>query len=574
MAVPMLTIVDRYHPLSVTKAQQPSSPKSRPRNPRVDREFDSARYSTRFIALKFAYLGQRYNGFEYHNGNKTPLPTIEEELWKALRKAHLIFPTSSTLTEGEINWEGCEYSKCGRTDRGVSAFGQVIGIRVRSNRPPAKQGPVSNVDTDTTNSDGNIETVSAPLDMDSMGANGPISALALADPTLDAPLSFHSIHDEISYPQLLNRVLPPDIRVLAWCPVPPVDFSARFSCKERRYRYFFTQPAFNPTYGAAGLLSNATNTSTKRRDGWLDIQAMNEGAKRFEGLHDFRNFCKVDASKQIDNFERRIFLAEIREVDHASEPAAYVSGFGFREFEPSSVPNGVSHMQHTGTNGSSPRVYMFVLHGSAFLWHQVRHMVAVLFLIGQGLEPPEIIDGLLDVEKNPQKPLYEMAEDAPLVLWDCIFPREGSASHEDAVEWVYIGDQPHSSDATPAKGHGKFGLGGVVDDVWKIWRQKKMDEVLAGMLLNLVVGQGNCSVIEKGLGDKTGGQTASRKVFYGGDSSRPRGKYTPLLQRPRMESVETINARFATRKGFNKTEETCDTGFRKFKLLQEHGPSD
>ena len=569
----MLTIMDRYHSLSVTKAHQPPSPGLHPRNPRADRGVDSTRYSTRFIALKFAYLGQHYNGFEHHNGNKTPLPTIEEELWKALRKAHLIFPTSLTSTEGEINWEGCDYSKCGRTDRGVSAFGQVIGIRVRSNRPPAKQRPVSNFDTDTINSDENIEIVSAPLDGDSMGTDGPVSALALDDPTLEESLSFHPIHDEISYPRLLNRLLPPDIRVLAWCPIPPVDFSARFSCKERRYRYFFTQPAFNPTYGAGGLLSNVTNTSDQRRAGWLDIQAMREGAKRFEGLHDFRNFCKVDASKQNENFERRIFLSEIREVDPASEPAAYISSSGFREFDASSAPDGVSHVPHPLANGLSPKVYMFVLHGSAFLWHQVRHMVAILFLIGQGLEPPEVIDRLLDVEQIRGKPLYEMADDAPLVLWDCIFPREGSASRDDALEWVYVGDQPDQPGTISAKGNGKFGFGGVLDDVWKLWRQNKMDEILAGMLLNLVAGQGSSNETQRVLGDKTGGQTANQNVFYGGNSSRPRGKYTPLLQRMRMESVETVNARFAARKGFTKTGETCGTGFRKLNLLTEQDPS-
>jgi tRNA pseudouridine38/39 synthase len=73
---------------------------------------------------------------------------VEEELWHALMKAKLIFPTISEVgqdgqvqvsiqgeSKGNVNWEGCQYSKCGRTDRGVSAFGQVIGIRVRSNRP-------------------------------------------------------------------------------------------------------------------------------------------------------------------------------------------------------------------------------------------------------------------------------------------------------------------------------------------------------------------------------------------------------------------------------------------------------
>ena len=105
-------------------------------NNRAERKFDPSKHSTRLIALKLAYLGKRYNGFEYHTNNPTPLPTIEEELWKALNKSRLIIPDDTNpLQPGEVNWEGCEYSKCGRTDKGVSAFGQVIGIRVRSNRP-------------------------------------------------------------------------------------------------------------------------------------------------------------------------------------------------------------------------------------------------------------------------------------------------------------------------------------------------------------------------------------------------------------------------------------------------------
>ena len=36
-------------------------------------------------------------------------------------------------------------------------------------------------------------------------------------------------------------------------------------------------------------------------------------------------------------------------------------------------------------------------------------MVAILFLIGHGLEKPEIIDHMLDIEKCPCKPQYGMA---------------------------------------------------------------------------------------------------------------------------------------------------------------------
>lgn len=88
------------------------------------------------IALKFAYLGQKYNGLEYAAGNITPQPTIEETLWAALNKGRLILPTDEeAMAAGQITWKGCDYTKCGRTDKGVSAFGQVIGLRVRSNRP-------------------------------------------------------------------------------------------------------------------------------------------------------------------------------------------------------------------------------------------------------------------------------------------------------------------------------------------------------------------------------------------------------------------------------------------------------
>ena len=115
--------------------------------PRAEREFDPTKYSTRLVAFKLAYLGKRYNGFEYHKGNWTPLPTIEEELWKAFSKARLISPGGANpLEPGEVNWEGTDYTKCGRTDKGVSAFGQVIGIRIRSNRPLRKREQKQKVD--------------------------------------------------------------------------------------------------------------------------------------------------------------------------------------------------------------------------------------------------------------------------------------------------------------------------------------------------------------------------------------------------------------------------------------------
>lgn len=535
-------------------------------------------------------MGQRYNGLEFHPNNKTPLPTVEEELWKALNKARLVFPTPNPLLgQDEPNWEGCEYSKCGRTDKGVSAFGQVVGIRVRSNRRVIRvEKPASLEDAGTEREESSkpkdVETAAQPaVPITSLGEDSTPTPSSTSESGRDEALSSPQIDDEIPYCKMLNRILPPDIRMLAWCPAPPVDFSARFSCKERRYKYFFTQPAFTPTTGSAGLLSepNKPALSTgRRREGWLDIDAMQEAAHKFNGLHDFRNFCKLDSSKQIENFERRIFHADIEEIDSRQGPVGYVGTPGFQQYEHADETRG-RHLDDGLTGQSStPTIYTFTLHGSGFLWHQVRHMVAVLFLVGQGLESPSVIDDLLDVSKTAGKPQYEMADDAPLVLWDCIFPREGTDSRADALEWVYEGDDTgeEAGHVGGAKGAGNLGPVKVVDDLWRVWRRRKMDEVLAGSLLDVVAGRAirgsDTSPAEViGMEGTVGKRAGSQKVFHGGDGPRVVGKYVPVMQKPRMESVETINARYAKRKGFEQKEETREAGFRRVVSESQDGGS-
>lgn len=191
------------------------------------------------------------------------------------------------------------------------------------------------------------------------------------------------------------------------------------------------------------------------------------------------------------------------------------------------------------------KVYVFSLKGSAFLWHQVRHMVAILFLVGQGFEAPSIVADLLDITKNPRKPQYEMASDAPLVLWDCVFPDESSGSREDALEWIYAGDSRQGRSHS-IKGDGKFGIGGAVEGLWTVWRRRKIDEILAGSLLELAVGQGDQSSVHKwGLGD-AGWEKKHRgqRVFIGADEGRIGGKYIPVMQKRKMDPVEVQNSRW------------------------------
>lgn len=510
-----------------------------------------------------------------------------------MNKSRLIFPTPNPhILPGDVNWEGCDFSKCGRTDKGVSAFGQVIGVRVRSNRPLSRQRTTENVtvseDLNPTGGSnrilGHLELASPPLSpINDFFADMPASKSSWSDESL----AFHPIDDEIPYMQVLNRILPPDIRVLAWCAAPPTDFSARFSCKERRYRYFFTQPAFNPTPGPVGFVRSKIGSAglTLQREGWLDIEAMRDGAKRFVGLHDFRNFCKVDGSKQLDNFERTIFHAAIEEAD---EGASYISAEDFKHYQDSISKNKASKLP-VSDQVLSPKVYTFTLHGSAFLWHQVRHMVAILFHIGQGFESPELVSELLDITKHPQKPMYEMADSTPLVLWDCIFPRKGTDPHKDALEWLYIGDSTESeknvlraSADKKENGNGKYGLGGVVDEMWKVWRQSKMDGILAGNLLDVIAKQESSLAAkhsEEGLDEAEsyspsslsmstiGSSSNSQKVFLGGKGPRRVGRrYGRVLQKPKMDSVETLNANYARRKGFEQSEKIKEQGWRRVVL--------
>lgn len=534
---------------------------------RAERAFDPSKFNTQFVAFKLSYLGKRYNGFEYHINNKTPLPTIEEELWKSFTKAKLIFPQGRQVMG---NWEGCDYSKCGRTDKGVSAFGQVISLRVRSNRPLEKinegerrlktdQFDVASVEEEGSSKNCSQLGQKPKKPTQEFSDVMKLNACRLGPPQTKVNMEnvnkenddfkqdvyFDPILDELPYATILNRLLPPDIRILAWCPVPN-DFSARFACKERQYRYFFTQPCFPPIPHS---MDPFYTPSSRIKDGYLDIEAMRAAAKLFEGSHDFRNLCKIDASKQIDNFVRCIYHADIEEVADTTSALQYLNSYNFQP--------------HGKLSGELPKVYTFTLHGSAFLWHQVRHMVAILFLVGQGLESPSIVTNLLDIDHNPRRPTYQMAADTPLVLWDCIFTTEDDTGRQDPLQWIYVGDIEGTLDT-------KYGIptGGLMDDLWRTWRERKVDEVLASSLLGLVAGQGrNLNDVKAKLNIKG----RSQRVFDGSDVPKLQGTYVPVMKKPVMDTVSEINQRYADRKGFSNVSHTKDQDFKRVKIAEKDG---
>lgn len=286
-----------------------------------EREIGWEKYSVRHVALKVAYLGWDFLGLAQQIDTNN---TIEGCLADALQRVKLI------KSYGTCNW-----SRAGRTDKGVSALGQVIALHVRSN---VKSG---------------VGIVSVGNDLKD-----------------DA--------EEFDFVTMLNGALPDEIRVLGWTPV-PLEFNARFSALSRTYKYFFAKEDLN-------------------------IEAMREGITYLVGEHDFRNFCKMDV-ENVAHFNRRFISGTIAPV--AQFPPAY---------DPA-----VSHPQGKESDPSSQcwsAIWEFTICGSAFLWHQVRYMVAMLFMVGRGLEKPTIIRDLLDMKKYPQKPLFNMASEVPLILFD------------------------------------------------------------------------------------------------------------------------------------------------------------
>lgn len=349
------------------------------------RSYDVLGQPCRKIALRLCYDGEPYLGLAAQVGLDSLLPTpwghpapheltradlgpgtnsVEAVLWHALCRLRLVEPRYGMM--------GAEFSRCGRTDRGVSAASQVVSLWVRSKK------------TDEWDA---RKAQRRAFRSDDEAASDPILN---RKPALDKDGSpaFELAKDELPYVVALNQVLPPTIRVTGWSPV-RADFSARFDCRYRHYKYFFSEGA----PAALGPVDGHHVPSGKFHAGRrLDIVAMRDAAARFLGEHDFRNFCRLDPSKQITNFRRRIDGISIDPV----EP-----GWPTRpppQDDPALDPAALAYpTDDTPPCRGGEQMYVLNLRGLAFLHNQVRHMMAVLFMVGAGVEHPSVVDELLNV---------------------------------------------------------------------------------------------------------------------------------------------------------------------------------
>ncbi|GAA4838633.1 tRNA pseudouridine(38-40) synthase TruA [Algivirga pacifica] len=142
--------------------------------------------------------------------------------------------------------------------------------------------------------------------------------------------------------EALNRLLPYDIKILSMEET-DASFNIIQHAKVKEYLYLFASAQENHPYCSPIMVCMREE---------MDIALMQEGAKLFEGVHNFQKYCKKPSADTV--FEREILLSEIVENDL---------------FKANFFPE---------------RSYIYRVKGKGFLRNQVRLMVGTLMRLGLG----------------------------------------------------------------------------------------------------------------------------------------------------------------------------------------------
>lgn len=379
-----------------------TSTKAPKRHGQLKPPLDFSKYEREFTAVRILYLGWDMDGFASQVDSSN---TIEHHLFGALDRTRLIESRQTS-----------SYHRCGRTDKGVSAFSQTISLKLRGSRhqegaaPPPLSGSGHHADY-------------------CKQLNGALNSSSSSD-----------------------RLL---VRAIASSPVAET-FSARFSCRQRVYRYFFPRAHLN-------------------------TDAMLAAGQLLVGEHDYRNFCKLDTGS-VTHCRRRIESVAI----HCA---------------------GAARGRAISPDPSCYDMLYVEIAGSAFLWNQIRCIMSVLLLVGSGMEKPDVVRSLLDIEQCRGRPQYACAAAYPLVLWSSEFP-------DGHVDW-----RPDESAA-------------AIRDLESMWTQLAVKQAIVGEMLERLCEERpdsvkrDCSLLNSILPSERLGVT--------------RHTYRPLMCRPRAASLDEL----------------------------------
>ncbi|MBS9774683.1 MAG: tRNA pseudouridine(38-40) synthase TruA [Tenacibaculum sp.] len=140
-----------------------------------------------------------------------------------------------------------------------------------------------------------------------------------------------------------NKNSPSDIRVLSIEQIIDDEFNIIQHPKIKEYRYYFSFGEKNHPYTAPFLTGVLED---------LDIEIMKEGAKLFEGFHNFKRYCTKPSTET--KVERNVLECRIEENT---------------EITASFFPE---------------KSYVLIVKGEGFLRNQIRLMMSALFELGKG----------------------------------------------------------------------------------------------------------------------------------------------------------------------------------------------
>ncbi|MFZ0037409.1 MAG: tRNA pseudouridine(38-40) synthase TruA [Candidatus Acidiferrales bacterium] len=188
----------------------------------------------------------------------------------------------------------------------------------------------------------------------------------------------HSNLTADEFRRALNAVMPPQIRIMTAEEVGP-DFHSRWQSLSKTYRYRIFRGRVLPPFEYRRILHYP----------WpLDEQAMAEGARFFEGTHDFTSFAASSGSEEDD--KDRDTMREIYRSEIISHPyAAFGSNLAASEQEGTPFEPGANE---------APREIHYEVHGKSFLRYMVRKIVGTLLEIGKGKMKPADIPAILEMK--------------------------------------------------------------------------------------------------------------------------------------------------------------------------------
>ncbi len=149
--------------------------------------------------------------------------------------------------------------------------------------------------------------------------------------------------NEYKLKRALNSNLPNDIHVIQTKQVPD-NFHARYDIKSKEYKYIINLGEYNPLERNYVFQYNYN----------LNIDAIKEGIKYFEGTHDFRAF--VTENKEKENCIRTIFKTKVEE--EGEKLILTFIGDGFLRYQ---VRNMVGYLIKIGENKVQPSNIINVL---------------------------------------------------------------------------------------------------------------------------------------------------------------------------------------------------------------------